>query len=125
SKGTADPIDKPSSEKVTWRKAPAWWTAEEEHVFVLYLEQQAAAARDGANFTKKHFIGTAQHLKDTIPVQQGGEKTFSTCHSKWTHLKENYYTVVDLKSASGMSWSDTNGAGMEKLDAVWKTYVKV
>jgi len=32
---------------------------------------------------------------------------------------------VHLKGASGFTWSDETGAGMEKNDPVWKDYMKV
>jgi len=40
-------------------------------------------------------------------------------------LKDEYHVVMHLKGASGFTWSDETGAGMEKNDPVWKDYVKV
>ncbi|KIM60935.1 hypothetical protein SCLCIDRAFT_123214, partial [Scleroderma citrinum Foug A] len=113
------------TEKATGRKPAAHWEEEEERTLVLYLEQKAAAAGDGANFAKKHFIGAAQHLKDNFTVKRGGEKTANASHTKWGNLKEDFYAVQSIKSASGLSWCDTNGAGMEKTDTVWVGFVKV
>ncbi|KIM64076.1 hypothetical protein SCLCIDRAFT_52749, partial [Scleroderma citrinum Foug A] len=96
----------------------AHWEEEEEHALVLYLEQKAAATGDGANFAKKHFIGAAQHLKDNFTVKQGGTT------DEISQLKEDFYAVQSIKSASGLSWCDTNGAGMEKTDTVWVGFVK-
>ena len=144
SKGIIEHVDMILTEKATGRKPAAHWEEEEERVLVLYLEQKAAAARDGANFAKKHFVGAAQHLKDNFTVKQGGEKTANACHTKWgnvsaisylrailgttdeiSQLKEDFYAVQSIKSASGLSWCDTNGAGMEKTDTVWVGFVKV
>ncbi|KAI6102812.1 hypothetical protein F5141DRAFT_1065434 [Pisolithus sp. B1] len=119
------PVNLSDVEKSNPRKVPAKWTEEEEHAFVLYLQEQVPVARDGVNFLKKYFNSTAQHLKDKFPNQHGGEKMASTCSSKWTLLKEEYFVVTDLKSASGFTWSDEHGARMASCDPIWKDYIKV
>ena len=143
SKGNVISVDVVLTEKATQRKAAAHWE-EEECALVLYLEDHSAAAGDGANFSKKHFIGVAQHLKDKFLLQWGGEKTASACHTKWgsisvisylctiwgttdeiSQLKEDFYAVQGLKNASGLSWCNTNRAGREKMDTVWLMYTKV
>ncbi|KAI6102949.1 hypothetical protein F5141DRAFT_984743, partial [Pisolithus sp. B1] len=103
----------------------AKWTEEEEHAFVLYLQEQVPAAGDGVNFLKKYFNSATQHLKDKFPNQHRGKKTASTCSSKWTSLKEEYFAVIDLKSASGFTWSDEHGARMASCNPIWKDYIKV
>ncbi|KAI6102450.1 hypothetical protein EDD16DRAFT_1525598 [Pisolithus croceorrhizus] len=118
------PVDLSDVEKSNPRKIPAKWTEEEEHAFVLYLQEQVPAAGDGVNFLKKYFNSTTQHLKDKFPNQHGGKKTASTCSSKWTLLKEEYFAVIDLKSASGFTWSDEHGARMASCNPIWKDYIK-
>ncbi|KAI6015800.1 hypothetical protein PISMIDRAFT_43950, partial [Pisolithus microcarpus 441] len=118
------PADLSDVEKSNPRKIPAKWTEEEEHALVLFLQANAAAAGDGLNFSKRYFNSTSQHLKDKFPNQRGGEKTGNMCSSKWTSLQEEYFAVVDLKKALGLTWTDENGAGMSSHDIVWKEYVK-
>ncbi|KIM53878.1 hypothetical protein SCLCIDRAFT_138065, partial [Scleroderma citrinum Foug A] len=52
---------------------------------------------------KKYFQGAAQHLTEKFPMQCGGEKNASTCHTKWTNLREEFYAVIELKALSGFS----------------------
>ncbi|KAI6095065.1 hypothetical protein F5141DRAFT_1222585 [Pisolithus sp. B1] len=101
-------------------KVLAKWMEEEEHALVLYLQEHTPVAGDGFNFSKKDFNNACQHLKERFPNQHGGEKTSSTCLSKWTsvhnlgvclcaaqgangipQLKEESFAVIDLKKASG------------------------
>ncbi|KAI6108123.1 hypothetical protein F5141DRAFT_1005314 [Pisolithus sp. B1] len=119
------PTDISDVEKSNPRKIPAKWTEEEECALVLFLQENAAAAGDGLNFSKRYFNSASQHLKDKFPNQCGGKKTGNTCSPKWTSLKEEYFAVVDLKKASGFMWNDEHGAGMSSHDTVWKEYVKV
>ncbi|KAI6106526.1 hypothetical protein EDD16DRAFT_1713324 [Pisolithus croceorrhizus] len=135
------PVDLSDVEKSNPRKIPAKWTEEEECAFVLYLQEQAPAARDRVNFSRKYFNGVAQHLKDKVPNQHGGKKMASTCSTKWTavhisylcatlsidkmpQLKEEYFAVIDLKNTSRFTWSDEHGAGMASHDPIWKDYIK-
>jgi len=83
SKGAVDASEIESAEKSRQRKVPAFWTEDEERALVLYLQQQAPAAGDGLNFSKKHFNSVSQHLKTLFPVQLRGEKNGSACQSKW------------------------------------------
>ncbi|KAI6026573.1 hypothetical protein PISMIDRAFT_75329, partial [Pisolithus microcarpus 441] len=106
------------------RKVLVKWSEEEEHALVVYLQEHAPAAGDDLNFSKKHFNNVCQHLKEKLPNQHGGKKTSSTYLSKWTSLKEEYFTVIDLKKASSFTWSNEHGAGMSSHDVVWKDYVK-
>ncbi|KAI6099592.1 hypothetical protein F5141DRAFT_1010260, partial [Pisolithus sp. B1] len=137
------PVEVSDAEKSSaTRKIPARWSEEEECALVLYLQEQVPAAGDGLNFLEKHFNNAAQHLKTQFPNQCSGEKTGATCASKWTticisylcatqgtdhilQLREEYFTVIDLKSTSGFTWSDEHGAGMESCDPVWRDYLKV
>ncbi|KAI6011535.1 hypothetical protein PISMIDRAFT_111880 [Pisolithus microcarpus 441] len=119
------PTDISNVEKSNPRKVPAKWTEGEEHVLVLFLQEHTPAAGNGLSFSKKHFNNVCQHLKEKFLNQHSGEKTSSTCLSKWTSLKEEYFAVINLKKASGFIWSDEHGAGMSSHDAVWKDYVKV
>ncbi|KIK16343.1 hypothetical protein PISMIDRAFT_73490, partial [Pisolithus microcarpus 441] len=120
------PVEHSDAEKSnTTRKLLARWSEEEECALVLYLQEHAPAAGDGLNFLKKHFNNATQHLKTQFPNQRGGEKIGTTCASKWTALKEEYFAVIDLKNASGFTWSDEHGAGMESHDPVWRDYLKV
>ncbi|KAI6097341.1 hypothetical protein EDD16DRAFT_1443841, partial [Pisolithus croceorrhizus] len=118
------PADLSDVEKSNPRKVLAKWTEEEGCALVLYLQENAAVAGDGLNFPKKYFNSASQHLKKKFPNQHGGEKTDSMCSSKWTILREEYSAVVDLKKASGFTWTDEHGAGMTSCDTVWKEYVK-
>ncbi|KIM66619.1 hypothetical protein SCLCIDRAFT_21768 [Scleroderma citrinum Foug A] len=124
SKGLVDPISPEASKRVNQQKAAAIWVAEEEQALVLYLQQHIAAAGDGVNFSKKTFSGASQHLKEKFPEQRGGEKMATTCHTKWTRLKEEYHTVVHLKTSTGASWSDETGAGKEKTDPEWISIIQ-
>ncbi|OJA15211.1 hypothetical protein AZE42_12808, partial [Rhizopogon vesiculosus] len=64
-------------------------------------------------------------LKNRFPNQFGGEKTQSTCASKWQNLKTAYGVVLDIKNSSGFMWSDEHGAGVfQKDDDIWNHYAK-
>ena len=94
SKGSVDPATPEASKVVNQRKAAAKWTAEEERALVTYLQQHTAGAGDGVNFSKTTFAAASQQLKKDFPHQKGGEKTSSTCHSKWTRVSPLIYVKV-------------------------------
>ena len=94
SKGLVDPATPEASKVVNQRKAAAKWTAEEERALVTYLQQHTAGAGDGVNFSKTTFAAASQQLKKDFPHQKGGEKTSSTCHSKWTRVSPLIYAKV-------------------------------
>ncbi|KAI6039433.1 hypothetical protein EDC04DRAFT_2895228 [Pisolithus marmoratus] len=106
------------------KETPAKWSEDEEQALVIFLQEQAPAASNGVNFSKKHFDNAAQHLQEKFLNQHGGEKTGTACSSKWMTLKEEYFVVIDLQSTSGLMWSDEHGAGMSSHDPVWKDYLK-
>ncbi|KIM61762.1 hypothetical protein SCLCIDRAFT_121138, partial [Scleroderma citrinum Foug A] len=87
SKGAVAPT---AAEKTNHQKVPAIWSDNEECVLVLYLQEQAAGARDGLNFLKEYFQGATQHVTEKFPMQCGGEKNASTCHTKWTNIHLSY-----------------------------------
>jgi len=62
-------------------------------------------------------------------IQSGQKYVLSLIYASSTHqisqLRDEYFVVLNLKSASGFSWSDSKGAGKEKSDPEWKAYVKV
>ena len=64
----------------------AIWEPEEEEALVTYLHTQAASAGDGVNFTVKTFTSASQKLLVDFPAYRGGEKTASSCRSKWIRV---------------------------------------
>ncbi|KAG2047013.1 hypothetical protein BDR06DRAFT_1033034 [Suillus hirtellus] len=71
------------------------------------------------------FQGATKHLKDTFQQQQGSEKVWSSCQTKWANLKISYYGVLEIKNGSGFLWSDVDGAGISlKYKATWLSFIK-
>lgn len=67
------------------RKLPAKWTEEEDAALVEYLRLHVPG--DGTNFKKTTWKSAADHLKEKFPQpQQGGEKTQSSCQTRWSKV---------------------------------------
>lgn len=84
-----------TSKKVSNRKVAAIWEPEEEEALVTYLHTQAASAGDGVNFTAKTFTSASQKLLVDFPAYRGGEKTASSCRSKW--IRVSFLSLIYAK----------------------------
>ncbi|KAG1790871.1 uncharacterized protein HD556DRAFT_1445652 [Suillus plorans] len=94
------------------RKPTAYWTKQEEELFLQFLHEQKSITDDG-NFKTKTFNEVSNHLKEKFPMQRSAEKTHSVCHSKWANR------------ASGFTWSDEHGAGITlETESAWAAFVK-
>lgn len=112
-----------SNSATTRRKQAAKWTTDEDTALIEYLRLHIPG--DGTNFKKQTWHGAAAHLKERFPEQLGGEKTQSSCQTRWTKLKSSYHAVVDIKNASGFAWSDIDGAGITlEYESTWTNFLK-
>ncbi|KAG1836474.1 hypothetical protein DFJ58DRAFT_734961 [Suillus subalutaceus] len=106
------------------RKPAAYWTKQEEESFLQFLSEQKSITGDG-NFKTKTFNDASNHLKEKFPKQKGAEKTRSVCNSKWTNLKSAYTAVVEIKRASGFTWTDDHGLELLwRVKSAWAAFVK-
>jgi hypothetical protein len=130
------------------RKRAAHWTKEEETALLKFLSDNLSAAGDGG-FKSKTFSSAASYLKHKFPTYKGAEKTTSVCKTKWTsvscyllsyvahdraltsiftviQLKGSYNAVVEIKRASGFTWSDERGADIDLQHGdAWAKFAKV
>ncbi|KAF9243584.1 hypothetical protein BU15DRAFT_72247 [Melanogaster broomeanus] len=94
-------------------KQPAIWTEDQEAALLIVLLDNISAAGDGG-FKLVTFNTAVSHLNTKFPGQTGGLK-----------LKKLYKIVVDLKSASGFTWSEQGGAGITlESNSNWASYCK-
>ncbi|KAG1834481.1 hypothetical protein EV424DRAFT_1341299 [Suillus variegatus] len=83
-----------------------------------FLRSKGQGDATGANFKKSVFQGAITYLK-------GREKLWLTCQTKWANLKTLYYAVLEIKNASGFSWSDMDGVGITlEYESTWGSFVK-
>ncbi|KAG2053300.1 hypothetical protein BDR06DRAFT_1021512 [Suillus hirtellus] len=112
-----------SNSATTHHKQAAKWTTDEDTALIEYLCLHIPS--DGTNFKKQTWHGAATHLKERFPEHLGGEKTKSSCQTRWTKLKSSYHAVVDIKNASGFVWSDIDGAGITlEYESTWTNFLK-
>ncbi|KAG2097287.1 uncharacterized protein F5147DRAFT_656418 [Suillus discolor] len=116
------PVEANNSATTRHKKA-AKWTTDEDTALIEYLRLHIPG--DGINFKKQAWHGAAAHLKERFPEQLGGEKTQSSCQTRWSKLKSSYHAVVDIKNASGFAWSDIDGAGITlEYESTWTNFLK-
>ena len=118
------------------------WSLPDENALLEYLWDQRSEAGEGVSFKAPTFTGAAAKVQAT--TTKGAPKTMSSCKNKWgkvcclittdsphsdrtiLQLKELYLAICDIKSQSGFTWSDENGATIGPESAsVWEVYVKV
>ena len=80
SHGPIDPVELKKNQ--TKRKPAAFWTSEEEAVFIDFLLSQFSASGDG-NPKNPTFTAAASLLKERFPNASSAEKTASVCKNKW------------------------------------------
>ncbi|KDQ55056.1 hypothetical protein JAAARDRAFT_195937 [Jaapia argillacea MUCL 33604] len=85
-------------------KPAAIWTQAEETALITYLAEHLSKAGDGVNFKTATYNGAVSILKEKFHEQRGGEKTSSTCKTKWNVLKKSYQAVVESKQHQGYMW---------------------
>ncbi|KAF9232201.1 hypothetical protein BU15DRAFT_55257, partial [Melanogaster broomeanus] len=106
------------------RKQPAIWTEDEEAALLIFLLDNISAAGDGG-FKLVTFNTAVSHLNTKFPGQTGGLKVGTSCKRKYASLKKLYEIVIDLKSASGFTWSEQGGAGITlESNSSWASYCK-
>ncbi|KAG0708358.1 hypothetical protein DFH29DRAFT_994199 [Suillus ampliporus] len=106
------------------RKAPAFWTTEEEQTLLEFLQSKLSSSGDGG-FQSKAFVHAASHFQKQYLKYRGAEKTASVCKTKWTALKGTYNLVMEIKKMSGWVWTDEGGANIEAKDGdSWDRWAK-
>ncbi|KAG2057662.1 hypothetical protein BDR06DRAFT_994785 [Suillus hirtellus] len=99
-----------SNSATTHCKQAAKWTTDKDTALIEYLHLHIPG--DETKFKKQTWHAAAAYLKERFPDQLGGEKTQSSCQTRWTKLKSYYHAVVNIKNASGFAWSDIDDAGI-------------
>ncbi|KAG1904007.1 uncharacterized protein F5891DRAFT_977518 [Suillus fuscotomentosus] len=100
----------------------AKWTTDEDTALIEYLCLHIPS--DGTNFKKQTWHGTAAHLKERFPEQLGGEKTQSSCQTRWIKLKNGAGITLEYESTwinflkSHKNTSSFKNTGFPHFDAI-------
>ncbi|KAF8152452.1 hypothetical protein B0H34DRAFT_663981 [Crassisporium funariophilum] len=106
------------------RSAGSAWSDPDINALINYLVSQLPTVADGTGF-KPTVWNEAAVVVNALNKGRAGEKTSSSCKSKFARLKETYNVIVKIKSQSGFKWDDENGADIDKSTAeVWAAFEK-
>jgi hypothetical protein len=135
---TINPNQAPPSTK------KAYWTHADEKDLVGVLLDHKSESGNGSNFKATMFRVAIIMLEKTCT--RGGPKDVKSCKNKWqqvcmspyisTNLTHQYsklcsytdwkvfYMIWEIKSQSGWSWSNKDGAGITlEMKSSWNAYV--
>ncbi|KAG1802340.1 hypothetical protein EV424DRAFT_1331516, partial [Suillus variegatus] len=118
-------VNAPST--TTHCKPAAHWTLEEETTLIQYLQQHTSTTGDATstNFKKSVFQGAVMYLKGNFPQQQGREKLWSTCQTKWANVSLILSLINQILYIMWFLWSDMDGAGITlEYESTWGSFVK-
>ncbi|KAF8817313.1 hypothetical protein BYT27DRAFT_7058772, partial [Phlegmacium glaucopus] len=102
----------------------AAWSDTETNTLIGFLASQLPTVADGTGF-KPMVWNEAAVVINALTKAKGGEKTSSSCKSKFARLKETYNVIVKIKAQSGFKWDDENGADIDESTAeVWAAFEK-
>ncbi|KAG2353088.1 hypothetical protein BDR07DRAFT_1218992, partial [Suillus spraguei] len=105
------------------------WKEYEEVLLLDFLANHVLTAGDGLNFNKTTFSQAATYVNSNGTPEQKQtcrDKNPDSCKNKWNSLKAPYHHVVCIKNGSGLTWSDTDGAGISpESQHVWDDIIKV
>ncbi|KAH9021496.1 hypothetical protein EDB85DRAFT_2152307 [Lactarius pseudohatsudake] len=100
-----------------------FWSPIDEDTLLDYLWDHRSEAGEGMCFKAPTLTGAAAKVQET--TTKGGPKTMGSCKNKWGKFKELYLVICDIKSQSGFTWSDEQGATIgPESTSVWEVYVK-
>jgi hypothetical protein len=122
------------------------WTSQETEEFLKLLLYHLPSAGD-SNFKEETFNQVAEELNRKF-TEQKVPKTNKSCHLKWSNvsviflrscctctsiltiilwkIKNEFYLVHDIRSASGFHYSDTEGLSVDSsFQAAWEGFCKV
>ncbi|KAH9013691.1 hypothetical protein EDB85DRAFT_2157997 [Lactarius pseudohatsudake] len=100
-----------------------FWLPIDEDTLLDYLWDHWSEAGEGMCFKAPTLTGAAAKVQEM--TTKGGPKTMGSCKNKWGKFKELYLIICDIKSQSGFTWSDEQGATIgPESTSVWEVYVK-
>ncbi|KAL4066555.1 hypothetical protein J3A83DRAFT_4374613 [Scleroderma citrinum] len=105
------------------KKATNWSDGDTTGLLEFLIEELPKVGN--GNFKRSTWMAASFFISTKFKVTNGGAKYADGCEHRFQLLKKQYDAVVNLKNASGFTYSDKDSAGITLPQAdVWSRYVK-